>query len=111
MYNIRVPKPPPTNTVLSIANLPPKAVAVFDAWMLKEGYSSRRAAFVYLAKAMSGDRLLVLDRPTKEILVGAAKGETLVEARRAAREEARIVLWEEGFIADPGTCVVWKEGA
>jgi hypothetical protein len=66
------------------------------------GFKSHGAAFYYLVRAIQDDRLHVWDKATKDILVGAAKEETLLQARMAARQEAKIVLWEEGFISDPG---------
>ena len=76
------------------------AIRGFDAWCSYMGFT-RRAGFYFLVRAMGDQRLMVMDKATKNILVGAAKEETLLEARLTARREARNVLWEEGFIADP----------
>ena len=74
---------------------------VFDLWAEGMGFKTRRPTFYFLVRAMQDNRLLVMDRPTREVLVGAAKDETLLQARLAARKEARNVLYEEGFISDP----------
>ena len=84
----------------TVNGLEEKYVRVFDSWIYKMGFRSRKAALMFLCHAMYDKRLFVMDRGTKEILVGAARDDTMAEARRIAREEARIVLWEEGFISD-----------
>jgi hypothetical protein len=84
-----------------IPNVEPESMRIFDLWAAKRGFKTRRPAFYYLTQAMKEGSLLVMDKPVKEILVGAAKEETLLQARLAARKEARNVLYEEGFISDP----------
>jgi hypothetical protein len=89
-------------TTFTISNCDARSIKVFDNWLLKRGFKGRKAGFYYLAVAMSENRLLIFDKLTKDILVGAAKDETLLEARMTARQEAKVVLYEEGFISDPG---------
>jgi hypothetical protein len=43
----------------------------------------------------------VLDRVTKECLVSAAEDRMLTKAKRAARDETHLVLFEEGYRATP----------
>lgn len=78
------------------------AIRTFDAWLTEMGFAGRKDALLFLARAMRDGRLLVMDKLTKEILVGDARDNTLLAARAAARHEAKIVLYEEGFISDPG---------
>jgi hypothetical protein len=85
---------------LIVTSVDKAAIRSFDAWCSYMGFT-RRAGFYFLVRAMGDNRLMVMDKVTKNVLVGAAKEETLLEARLAARREARNVLWEEGFIADP----------
>ncbi len=46
-------------------------------------------------------RLLLLDRATQEAIVGAAEDRMIAKATRAARDQVHLVLWEEGYRADP----------
>lgn len=46
-------------------------------------------------------RLLLLDRPTKEAIVGAAEAKMQAKAEKAARAMTYLVLFEEGYRADP----------
>ena len=85
-----------------LQNVKPEAIAAFDAWSGRMGFSKRRDAFLYLTRAMAGGRVAVMDKLTRDILVGAAKEEVMREVRPVAQQEAKIVLWELGFIEDPG---------
>lgn len=98
-------------STFTIKNLEPGAIRTFDAWAAVMGFKGRKPAFLFLARAMKDKRLLVMDLVTREILVGDAREETLLEARIAARNEARIVLYEEGFISDPGSAYEVMERA
>lgn len=88
-------------TSFTITNLDPRAVRAFDAWAEGHGFHARNAAFTYITRAMANNRIAVMDKLTKALLVGEAEENLLVQARWAARNEARMVLWEEGFISDP----------
>ena len=65
------------------------------------GYTRLSDFLKFLATAFEDERVLVLDRLTKELLVGAAEEIVLSKARKAAREEALYTLYEEGYRATP----------
>jgi hypothetical protein len=90
------------NSTLVINRVGAGAIRTFDAWLAQMGFQGRKDAFLFLMRAVRDNRLLVMDKLTREILVGDAREDTLLQARAAARHEARIVLYEEGFISDPG---------
>ena len=53
------------------------------------------------ARAHHEGRLIVLDRVTKEALVGAAEEKMLVKAAKAGRTASFLALYEEGYRPDP----------
>ena len=86
----------------SISRVDPGACTTFDAWSRGLGFTGRREAFLFLTRAMRDGRLAVMDKLTKELLVGDAREYVLRQARAESRHETRKVLYEEGFISDPG---------
>lgn len=73
----------------------------FQESKLKLGIESTADWFRIITRASSEGRLLLLDAPTRDVLVGASREEVLREARQTARRAARVVLFEEGFISSP----------
>lgn len=98
------PKIPKTMNLI-IANIDTAAVRVLDEWCTFMGFAGRRAGLIYLARAMRDNRLLIMDNVTRDCLVGAAKATVLEAAREEARHTAKVVLYEQGFISDPGAVV------
>jgi len=87
---------------MTINAIDANAVKVFDSWCAYMGFRGRKAGMLYLTRAMRDDRLLVMDKVTRECLVGAATDTIIDLARREAAHAAKVVLYQEGFISDPG---------
>lgn len=71
--------------------------AIFTDWMLSLGMNTPQKLFAHLCRAWKEGRVLVLDHATQQALVSASMERTAQVARRAARQEARDVLFEMGF--------------
>jgi len=82
-------------------NVRPETRGRITSAMAEFGFSDRGEFFDMLFLAYSEGRLAVLDRVTKECLVSAAEDRVLTKAKRAARDETHLVLFEEGYRATP----------
>lgn len=69
--------------------------------VLHYGCSSRQALVQMLAMAWREGRMPILDKTSRDVLVGASREEVMREARRAARAEVNLRMYELGFISDP----------
>jgi hypothetical protein len=91
-----------TRKDLVIRGVKPEAIASFDRWSTQMGFKGRLEAFLFVVRAMAGNRLAIMDRLTKDTLIGAATEATMNEVRSVTRHEVDVRLWELGFIDDPG---------
>jgi hypothetical protein len=65
------------------------------------GFKDRNEFVSFLVKMWSEGVVAVMDKGSKELLVGAAEDKILTLAKRAARSETNYVLWQLGFKATP----------
>jgi hypothetical protein len=96
-----MPKRYPETPKTVVFKLDAETKATLNQMVLDYGMPDRLALLKYLCQAYSNGLLMVVDKATKECLVGAADERMLKMAKRAARDETRWVLYSEGYRATP----------
>lgn len=91
-----------TRKDLVIRGVKPEAIASFDRWSTQMGFKGRLEAWLFIVRAMAGNRLAIMDKLTKDALIGSVNEAMMNEVRALVHHEVDVRLWELGFIDDPG---------
>jgi hypothetical protein len=64
-------------------------------------FKDRNEFVTFLVQTWRDGCVAIMDKNTKELLVGAAEEKVLTQAKRVARQETWFTLYEEGFRSTP----------